>query len=427
MEEQYEPQVDFVQLFKVVLRKLPIVVAVTLIFGLAAYIYSEWFMPPIYSANVKLYVNNQQGYSESIKVQSADVATSNTLVYGYVAMMKTDRVLEEVAMNTGLDYTVSQLSSMISAKGVDETPLFVVTVRSRVPAHAQTIANVVADVAPAVIQEVVKGSSAVIVDRAKLPTAPVAPNSKKIAILGLILGLIISVAGVLLVEKFDLRVKGAARLSADFGLPVLGTVLGDSGYDELRNNVKFSFSQRSCRRVAVTDSGDGAGKGTVAVKLALSLAGSGKKVLLIDGDLGKPLVSGMLDADSVPGLSNVLVGDIDEEAALKKGVLKNQNLDALCSGEVPPNPVELLSCDEMERIVNKFSEKYEYIVLAAPAAVGEAQGALLSKLSDGVVSVVRARRTTSDKIRIEKEALESSGARLVGFVYNGDKKRQKGE
>lgn len=425
MEEQYEAQIDIIQLLKVIFRKLPIILAATLICGSAAYIYSQWFMPPVYSANVKLYVNNQQGISESAKVQSSDVATSSTLVYGYVAMMKTDRVLEEVAMNTGLDYSVAQLSSMISAAGVDETPLFVVTVRSRVPEHAQTIANVVADVAPSVIQEVVKGSGTEIVDRAKLPTVPVSPNSGRITLMGLLLGFIVSVAGVLALDRLDLRVKGAAQLAESFDLPVLGVVQGDNGYDSLRNNVKFSFTQKSCRRVAVTDSGDGAGKSAVAVKLALSIAESGRKVLLIDGDLGKPKVNGLLGAEAVPGLSNVLVGDGPAEDSLRKNVRKN--LDLLCAGEIPPNPVELLSCSEMEQLMRGFAENYEYIVFSAPAAVGEAEGRLLSKLSDGVISVVRDRRTTTDRIRTEKDALDHCGARAVGFVYNKDRKRQKGE
>lgn len=419
MEEQFEEQIDLGHIFKVLFRKLPIIAAVTVIFGLGAYIYSQWFMPPVYSTNVKLYVNNQQGVSESAKVQSSDVATSNTLVYGYVAMMKTDRVLEEVAMNTGLGYSTSQLSSMISAAGVDETPLFVVTVRSRVPEHAQTIANVVADVAPAVIQEVVKGSSAEIVDRAKLPRKPVSPKPGRVTLIGLAAGLLLSVVGVLLAERFDLRVKSAPQLTEKFGLPVLGKVNGDDGYDALKNNVRFSFTHQGCRRVAVTDTGDGAGKDGVAAKLAETLAKNGEKTLFIDGDMG--LGGKPFGLPSSPGLSNILVGDAELRSAVKKNV--RPSLDVICAGDIPPDPAVLLGCDAMTELVNGFKGEYGYIVISTPAVLDEAGGAILKNLCDGTVAVVRGRRTGTDRIKTVIDATNGGGARLLGFVYNSAKKR----
>ncbi len=423
MEQETESQVDYVRIFKTLLHRLPVIAAVTVIFGLGAYIYSQWFMTPVYSTNVKLYVNNQQGVSESAKVQSSDVATSNTLVYGYVAMMKTDRVLKEVAMNTGLGYSTTQLSSMISAAGVDETPLFVVTVRSSVPEHAQTIANVVADVAPAVIQEVVKGSSAEIVDRAKLPSKPISPKIWRVTLIGMALGFLISIVGVLLAEKFDLRIKNPSVLAEDFGLPVLASVSGDGGYDALANNIKFSFARRSCRRVAVTDAGDGAGKASISAKLAISLAASGKQVLLVDADMGRPGVNGLMGLDAAPGLSNVLVGDSELAAALKKNV--RSGLDVLCAGDTPPDPTELLCCEEMKDLMTEFAENYEYIIVSSPAAAGDAESRLLSELSDGVAIAVHGRRTTADKISGAVAALENAGARLVGFIYNAEKGRDK--
>ena len=69
MEDNYENQIDLTEIFRALLRRLPFIAAVTVAFGLAAYIYSQWLMPEVYSTNVKLYVNNQQGVSESAKVQ----------------------------------------------------------------------------------------------------------------------------------------------------------------------------------------------------------------------------------------------------------------------------------------------------------------------------------------------------------------------
>ncbi|MGN1097947.1 MAG: YveK family protein, partial [Clostridia bacterium] len=196
MAEQLETedQIDLKQAALTILHKWPIIVVAAIVCGIAAYVYSNWFMTPIYSTNVKFYVNNQQGVADSIKVQSSDVATSSTLVHGYVAMIKTDRVLEEVAMNTGLGYSAAQIGSMIDAAGIENTPIFVVTVRNSDPVKAQTIANVVADISPSLIQEIVKGSSVEIIDRAKLPTRPVSPNVKRITLIGFFAGFALSIA-----------------------------------------------------------------------------------------------------------------------------------------------------------------------------------------------------------------------------------------
>ena len=421
MEDQNDTQIDLAKVVKAIFRKLPVIGAITVIFALAAYAYCLWFMPPVYSTHVSFNVTNYQGYSESMKVQSSDVTTSNILVYSYAAMMKTDRVLDEVAKNTGLGYSAAQLSSMISASGMmDETQLLEVTVRCNRPDHAQTIANVVADVAPAVIQEVIKGSSAEVIDYPKLPSRPISPNPIRIALIGALIGLVLSVAGVLLAEKFDLRIKSAEGLAADFDRPVLGTVSGSEGYTELKNNIRFSFTERGCRRVAVTDTGDGAGKERVAAGLAAALAGDGKRVLLIDADPGRAGIDGIFGLNPLPGLSNVLVGDAELGEALRKDV--RPGLDAICAGSVPPSPVELLGCREMRALTDGLADGYDYIILSAPAAVGEAEGWLLRELSHGVVSVVRARSTGTDKIKAAADILSAAQARLIGFVYNTDKK-----
>ncbi len=426
MDERFEEmtgdQIDLVKVFKILTARLPIILASALIFGLAAFVYGGWLMRPVYSTNVKLYVNNQQGISESIKVQGTDVTTSSTLADVYGALIKTDRVLEEVAANTGLGYTASQLSSMISASGVDGTPLLVVTVRSNYPEHAQTVANVVADIAPALIQDVAKGSSATIVDRAELPLRPVSPNIPRVTLIGLALGLVLGAAGVLLAERFDLRIKNTSQLTELFGLPVLGVMRGGAVGDELKNNIKFSFTQRGCRRIALTGPG-GDGEGAVAAGLAEAIADGGQKVLLIDGDLGRPDAGRILAPDAAAGLSNVLVGDTVVESAIRRNVRKN--LDVLCSGDTPPNPVELLAGGDTKKIVDSLSGEYDYIIFAAPTVKDEASGALLAELSDGVAVTARLRSTPTDKMAKTVDSLLKGGAKIIGFICSADKADRK--
>lgn len=235
MEKDTENEIDLKVIMSIIIKRSPLIGALAIIFGIAAFIISNYFLTPIYSANIKVYVNNQQGVSESSKVQQIDMNTSITLVNSYIAMLKTDKVLDEVAMNCGLNYSSAAIGSMISAQIVDEeAPMFMVVVRSAVPEHSQTIANTIADVAPAVIQEAVKGSSATVIDRAKLPSNPVFPDVKKYTLVGLLLGIAVGIAAVLIAEELDVRIKSSDYLSKNYEFPVLGIIPKISSAEEKR-------------------------------------------------------------------------------------------------------------------------------------------------------------------------------------------------
>lgn len=225
MEEQMEYQIDLKQVLALLLRRAPIIAALMLFFGIAAFVYSSFFATPIYQATATFHVNNQQGLSDSVKVQGTDITTARMLVSSYVNMIHTDLVMDEVANASGLGYTANQIKKMVSAADMDEeAPMFMIAVNNPSPEYAQTIANTIADVAPGLIQGVVKGSEAVVIDRAKLPELPVSPNVRRYTLIGLALGLALGVGLVLLIETMDTRIKTTDHLTQKFEMPVLGVI-----------------------------------------------------------------------------------------------------------------------------------------------------------------------------------------------------------
>lgn len=225
MEEQTEYQIDIKQLAGILLKKAPLIIALALVVGVAAFIYSSYFMPPVYQARITFWVDNQQGASESAKVQGSDFSTSTMLAKGYVRLIDSDMVLDEVAVITGFGYTSNQLKSMISAGIIDEgTPEFMVMVKNTRPEHAQAIANALGSVAPSQIQGIIKGSIATVVDPAKLPTVPISPNVRRNTLVGLMLGFVLGVGLVLLANALDVRIKDSDYLTQKYDLPVLGII-----------------------------------------------------------------------------------------------------------------------------------------------------------------------------------------------------------
>lgn len=220
-----EAEIDIKQILFLLLKRAPFIIASTLVVGIFAFIYSNFFMTPIYQASVSFWVDNQQGVSDSAKVQGTDFSTATMLAKGYVRLIDSDKVLDEVAEITDLGYTSRQIASMLSAGMMDEeTPTFMVVVSNPYPEHAQTIANAIADVAPSQIQGVIKGSSATVVDPAKLPLSPVSPNVKKNTLIGLAIGFILGAGLVILANLLDVRIKNSDYLTQKYELPVLGEI-----------------------------------------------------------------------------------------------------------------------------------------------------------------------------------------------------------
>ena len=132
-------------------------------------------------------------------------------------------------------------------------------------------------------------------------------------------------------------------------------------YKTLRTNVRFYLSGEGCKKFAITSGLAGEGKSITILNLAISFAQTGAKVLLIDGDLRRPTMARLLIEKASPGLSNVLAGLAKVDDAIRKNVYPN--MDVLFSGEIPPNPSELLGSQRMQDTLDQLSRRYDYILI----------------------------------------------------------------
>lgn len=217
-------EVDLKQILQACLRKWWLIVLMALALAVAVYMYTALFVTPQYQTGASFYVNNSQQSGESQKISSSDLATSQRLVLTYVNIIKSDSVLEKVIGETELKMTPSQIRSMMTAESIDETEMFRVQISHKDPVLAARIANAIADVAPAEISNIMVGSTTKVVDRAKVPTAPVNPNKSQNALLGGLAGAVLAVIIVTVQTLMDVRVKSEEDLTAISALPVLGAI-----------------------------------------------------------------------------------------------------------------------------------------------------------------------------------------------------------
>ena len=186
-------------------------------------------------------------------------------------------------------------------------------------------------------------------------------------------------------------------------------------YRTLRTNIQYSSFDKEIKTIAVTSSEPAEGKSTVSGNLALSFAQNDKKVILLDCDLRKPSVHKNFRVSNIKGLSEVLLGKVDINDAIQK---RNDNLDVLTSGKIPPNPSEMLSSMAMTNLLEGLKEKYDVIILdTAPLkAVTDAQ--ILATKVDGTILVTRAERTKREAVIEAKNLLEKVGANIIGTVLH---------
>ena len=195
-------------------------------------------------------------------------------------------------------------------------------------------------------------------------------------------------------------------------------------YRTLRTNIRFALRGKGCKCFCITSSAQGEGKSITIVNLAISFAEAGHKVLLIDADLRRPAIARLLVEKATPGLSNVLAGHSTEEEVIRSSAYTN--LDVIFSGDVPPNPAELLGSERMAEMIEKLAKRYDYILVDTPPVNIVSDTCVIANMLGGVLLLARQEHSRKDNIKRAVSNLRLTGAKILGCVFNGVPRETKG-
>lgn len=188
-------------------------------------------------------------------------------------------------------------------------------------------------------------------------------------------------------------------------------------YNLLRTNLSFAFPGKTDGKiVGITSPAPSEGKSFTAINLAYSIAKDGKKVLLIDADMRKPSIAEKLHIPFAPGLSNLLVAM--DESYIHQCEL-HENIRVLTSGDIPPNPSELIGTETMHNVLLHFAKAYDYVIVDLPPVMEVPDPIIVSKFLDGVALVVMHEHSYRKDIKECVRKLQYANARILGFIYNG--------
>lgn len=423
-----------------ILRRNWIVLIAATLSGLLLGGTASILVKPTYTAETQLFVAIQG--SNSVSELQQGNTFSQARVQSYVKTVATPVVLAPVVKRLGLDSSVENLASRVTASADLNTVLIKISVEDTSPvqaaATAQGIADSLVDAVEVLETPKVGGTSPVrlsIVSPAQAPTSPSAPNTRMNLLLGALFGLILGVGASLIRTTMDSRIRDEADLKRVITAPVLGGIAFDASatrkpllsqagpqsprsesFRQLRTNLQFANVSSRAKSVLVTSSLPGEGKSTTATNLALALAQAGQTVCLVDADLRRPMVSEYLGLERNAGLTTALVRSREVNDLLQ--AWGEDNLFVLTSGQIPPNPSELLGSDEMKELIGRLEQAFDIVIIDAPPLLPVTDAAVLAQHVGGVVVVVGAKKLKGRDLEKSIGALNLVGAKLLGVVLN---------
>ncbi|PIU42198.1 MAG: hypothetical protein COS99_01465 [Candidatus Omnitrophica bacterium CG07_land_8_20_14_0_80_42_15] len=218
-------------------------------------------------------------------------------------------------------------------------------------------------------------------------------------------------------ENKDAKVKSAKR--QDAGLVVARnpkSIMGEA-FRTLRTNIKFVCVDKNIKSIVITSVGPKEGKSFISSNLALSIANSGEKVILIDADLRRPTIHKYFGIENQKGLSNLLIGDgsLDEFEAADSAF---ENLKIIPAGPIPPNPNEILGTRRMEEILEHLKGTCNIIIIDSPPLLTVSDALILAKKTDGVIFTFFTNKTAKKAGKRAVFLLKNAGINMLGGVLN---------
>lgn len=291
-----------------------------------------------------------------------------------------------------------------------------------------------------------------ILDKARI-AGKVKPNRKLTVLMGAFIGLGLGLAFAFLKEYLDNTIKSVEQLEKK-GLVVLGIIPDihhqdgkrvsaqalkpskggtdfrrrlityedpkspiSESYRALRTNISYASADKKIKSIIVSSAQPGEGKSTTVANIAIAFAQLRKRTLLIDTDMRKPVQHNVFGLPRAPGISEYLVGDIQD---VNDVILptKIDNLYMITAGGLPPNPSELIGSQRMSDLVDKLEQEWDMVLFDSPPLIAVTDASMISAEIDAVIMVVKAGSTDQAAVDRALDALNNVNAPLAGVVLN---------
>ena len=267
---------------------------------------------------------------------------------------------------------------------------------------------------------------------------PIKPVANNYYLAGLVIGICLALFIILVREQFNRKVLFTSEIEEKTKVPVVGEIIQVASktpiviqegkrtiiaeqFRSLRTNLSFMALSEDAKTTLITSNISGEGKSFVAINLAISYTLTDKKVALLELDLSKPRLSGLLNVSRDPGISNYLVGKIPIEGIIKETAIKN--LFIISAGAIPPNPSELILSNKFKEMVEELKKRFDYLIIDS-APIGPVSDSLLLKdYADTTIFLVRHNATPKMYLKLIDNLFKQKKFKNMCIVFNGLKRR----
>jgi len=432
--------VELKDYIRIIRKRWRIIVAVVLVVVAGAALATA-LSPKVYQAQTRLFVSTSGGNDNGASLLQGSSFTQQR-VKSYADVITTPKVLDPVIETLKLDTTAARLGAQVTATVPLDTVLIEVAVLNSDPRVAAEVADAVGKQftrTVAELESVADGRSSpvklTVVSAPTVPTTPISPKPTRNLALGVVLGLLLGLGLALVRDLLDTTIKGEKDCAEVTDATVIGSIAFDpdarkhplivqadphspraEAFRTLRTNLQFVDAANHPRSIVFTSSLPGEGKTTTTANLAITMAASGVRVCVIEGDLRRPRLLEYMGMEGAVGLTNVLIGHADLGDVLQQ--FSDTGVYVIGAGSVPPNPSELLGSTAMIKTLRELESRFDAVIIDAPPLLPVTDAAVLSTIAGGTVVVVGAGSLNRDHLAKSLQSLDAVKGRLLGLVLN---------
>lgn len=442
---EIEEDIDIRRLIDIAFSKKKIIVLIMIICMAIGYIYSYYLKQDIYKSSETILL--AQNENEDMQITQNDLNVNTNLITTYSNIAKSTNVVETAINNLGLQISIGEVQNNIIVESKKNTQIIEITVKNKNPETAMKLTKELTNVFAEQIKNIYNLQNINIIDEAEIESFPCNINHTKDISISVTAGLILSGILVIIFYIFDDTIKQESDIINYTGLQSLGIIpeveekkqnlelishLNPKSYvaealKTVRTNILYTTSTNKRKAILITSPKQEEGKTWISNNIAVSFAQAKKKTIIIDCNLRNNEVREQFKINNTKGLSNC-INEITKSKMENVEIIGNYiqethipNLHILTNGIIPPNPSELISSDNMKKLITTLKYMYDIVILDSTPCLEVSDSIALSSMVDNTILVVESKKTKISEIKKVKKSIEDVDGKIAGVIVNKKK------
>ena len=442
---EIEEDIDIRRLIDIAFSKKKIIVLIMIICMAIGYIYSYYLKQDIYKSSETILL--AQNENEDMQITQNDLNVNTNLITTYSNIAKSTNVVETTINNLGLQISIAEVQNNIIVESKKNTQIIEITVKNKNPETAMKLTKELTNVFTEQIKKIYNLQNINIIDEAEIESFPCNINHTKDISIAIVIGVILSGILVLIFYIFDDTIKQESDIINYTGLQSLGIIpvvedkkqnqelishLNPKSYvaealKTVRTNILYTTSTNKRKAILITSPKQEEGKTWISNNIAVSFAQAKKKTIIVDCDLRNNKSREEFNINNEEGLSNCInkitkskienveiIGDYIKETNIP-------NLHILTNGTIPPNPLELISSDNMKKLIITLKYMYDIVILDSTPCLEVSDSIALASMVDNTILIVESKKTKISEVKKSKKSIEDVDGKIAGVIVNKKK------